>query len=80
MGCQAVNIWGVLQPDDPDVRQTISSLSLLIDIADIAANSTLQLVNDDGKVFQCTNNPLNDYYSLTKSLNILEVASKVSFF
>ena len=68
----------MVQPNNRDVKSAVNSLSLLIDIADIAANSTLQLINDDGKVFQCTNNPLNDYYSLTKSLNILEEASKVS--
>lgn len=77
MGCQGVNVWGVVQPDQKELRNAISSLSLLLDIADIGINSTLQLVGDDGKVFKCTNNPLNDYYTLTKSLNILVEASKV---
>lgn len=79
MGCQGVNIWGVVQPDQKELRNAISSLSLLLDIADIGINSTLQLVADDGKVFKCTNNPLNDYYTLTKNLNILAEASKVNF-
>ncbi len=72
-----MNIWGVVQPSNPDLKNAVNSLTLLIDIADIAANSTLQLVNDDGNVFQCTNNPLIDYYDLTKSLKILEEAEKV---
>jgi hypothetical protein len=66
-----------VQPNNPELRNAVNSLSLLLDIADIAANSTLQLVNDDGRVFQCTNNPLVDYYDLTKSLKILEEANKV---
>jgi hypothetical protein len=77
LACQGLNIWGVIQPDTSELRNAMSSLSLIFDLADIAANSTLLLVNDDGSKFNCTNNPLADYYSLTKSLKILDLASTV---
>jgi hypothetical protein len=77
LGCQGFNIWGVIQPNDTEIRSAISSLSLLIDISDMAINSTLQLFYDDGKVFKCTNNPVEDYYTLTKQLNLLDQAKKV---
>lgn len=77
MACQGVNVWGAVQPDQKEMRNAVSSLSLLIDIADLSVNTTLQLVNDDGVVFKCTNDPLLDYYNLTKKLNILDQASKV---
>jgi hypothetical protein len=77
LGCQGFNIWGVIRPNDTEIRSAISSLSLFIDISDMAINSTLQLFYDDGKVFKCTNNPIEDYYTLTKQLNLLEQAKKV---
>lgn len=77
MACHAFNVWGAVQPELKEMRNAISSLSLIVDIAFLSVNTTLQLVNDDGVVFRCTNDPFMDYYSLTKSLNILDTASKI---
>lgn len=79
LACQGLNIWGVIQPETQELRNSMSSLSLIFDVIDLAENATLKLVVDDGTKFNCTNNPLNDYYALTKSLKILEQATKVNF-
>nr|UOU03310.1 ATP-binding cassette subfamily A1-like 3 [Brachionus rubens] len=77
LACHGFNVWGAVQPELREMRNSISSISLIIDIAFLAVNTTLQLVNDDGNVFRCTNDPFMDYYSLTKSLNLLDTASKI---
>lgn len=77
MACHGINVWGVVQPDLKEMRNSISSISLIIDIAHLAVNTTLQLVQDDGDIFKCTNDPFMDYYSLTKKLNVLDTAAKV---
>lgn len=61
------------------MRNSVSSLSLIIDLANLGLNTTLQLIDDDGSVFECSNDPLMDYYSLTKRLNLIDQVSKVGF-
>ena len=55
----------------------MSSLQLLLDIGALGLNATLALVEDKSKVFTCTNNPLADYYALTKSLNVIDFVASV---
>lgn len=77
MGCEGLNLWGILQPDQKDIKNLMNSISLLIDIADLALNTSLQLAYDDGTQFECSNNPINDYHNLTKNLNVISIATKV---
>nr|QNH67915.1 ATP-binding cassette transporter subfamily A member 1-like protein X3 [Brachionus plicatilis] len=77
LACHGVNVWGAVQPDLKEMRNSISSISLIMDITFLAVNTTLQLVQDDGVVFKCTNDPFMDYYSLTKKLNLLDTAAKI---
>ncbi|CAF0899716.1 unnamed protein product, partial [Brachionus calyciflorus] len=77
LACHGFNVWGAVQPDLKESRNAISSLSIIIDLAFLAVNTTLQLVIDDGNVFRCTNDPFMDYYTLTKSLSLLETAAKL---
>jgi len=73
-------MWGIIQPNQKEIRNLMSSASILIDIGDLILNASLKLVdNDDGSSFECTNNPINDYYRLTKNLNIVSTISKVNF-
>jgi hypothetical protein len=72
-----LNIWGAVDPRSKDVRNAISSLSLIMENAELVTDTLLKLVYDDGSVFQCTNDPFLDYYNLTKTLNILQEAAKV---
>jgi hypothetical protein len=77
LACQAANIWGVIQPDQQEAKSSINTIAHLIDIVYLTVNSTSQIVNDDGASFGCTNDPFMDYYNLTKSLNVLDIAAKV---
>jgi hypothetical protein len=72
-----MNIYAVVQPNQKEFRNLINSLSLLIDIADLFLISSIEFLNDDGRTFRCVNDPLLDYESLTKNLNLHELASKV---
>lgn len=81
LACQAVNIVGVVQPEQPDIQEAVKTTSQLIEIFQLVVNSTLQLVvNDDlsAETFTCTSNPFADYYTLTKNVNVVELVSKVS--
>jgi hypothetical protein len=71
-------MWGVIQPDQKEIRNLMSSASILIDIGDLMLNASLQLIDNDGSSFECTNNPINDYYRLTKNLNVVSTVSKVN--
>lgn len=77
LGCQGLNIAGVVQPKDSDLRKAMSSLQLIFDIGDLVLNTTLRLIDQDVDAFKCTDNPLDDYYRLTKNLNILAFADKM---
>lgn len=77
LGCEGLNLWGILQLGKQETRNLMSSVSLLLDIADLTLNASLQLTYDDGKIFECSNNPTNDYYNLTKNLNVIATATKV---
>lgn len=77
LACHGFNVWGAVQPDLKEMRNAISSLSLIIDIAYLTVNTTLQLVQDDGVVFKCSNDIFMDYFTLTKRLNLLDTAAKV---
>lgn len=81
LACQSINIWAVIQPDQPDLINTARTATQLIDLADLLVNSSLQLIEDDGndEPFVCTNDPFADYYSLTKNLNVVELVDKVTY-
>ncbi len=72
-----MNIWGAVEPKNKEIRNAISSLSLIMENTELVTDTLLKLVYDDGSVFKCTNDPFLDYYNLTKTLNILQVAAKV---
>lgn len=48
-----------------------------MDLADYTLNTTVKLIVNDNTTFTCSNNALNDYYMLTKNLNLLNVAAKL---
>lgn len=77
LGCQGLNIAGVIQPKDSELRKAMSSVQLIFDIGDLVLNTTLRLIEPDVDVFKCSDNPLDDYYRLTKNLNILAFADKM---
>ena len=70
-------MFGVVQPNQKDLRNIMSSVSLIIDLADVMLNASVQLTRDDGSAFECTNNPINDYHTLTKNLNVVSILKKV---
>ena len=55
----------------------MSSMSLLLDLADLGMEATLRLAEDGENKFKCTSNPLDDYYQLTKNLNVLQFADRM---
>lgn len=79
LACQAVNILGVMQPDQVDIRETVATVSQLIEMSQVLVNSTLQLMlNDESSVpFSCTSDPFADYQSLTKHVNMVDLVFKV---
>ncbi len=77
MACQGINIWGVITPNQPELKNALNSISLIMDISDIGLDIALNFVNDSGKPFKCTNNATADYYTITKSLNLFDQAVKV---
>jgi hypothetical protein len=77
LGCQTLNIWGAVEPKNKEVRNAMSSLSLIFNIGELVTESIVKLVYNDGKVFTCTKDPIIDYYNLTKQLNILDLAARV---
>jgi len=77
LGCQGLNVWGVIEPDQPDLGLAMSSIQLILDIAELSLNATLNLVDDTSNVFKCTSNPLDDYYKLTKNLNVFSFAAQM---
>ena len=82
LACQAVNILGVVQPDQADIRETVTTTAQLIDISKLLVNSTLQLIinnAEDPSPFTCTSNPFSDYYTLTKNVNVVDLVSKVDY-
>lgn len=80
LACQAVNVLGVMQPEQPDIRETMRTVSQLIEMSKVLANSTLQLMlNDESSVpFSCTSDPFADYKSLTKHVNMVDLVFKVN--
>jgi len=78
LGCQGLNLWGVIKPDQPDLDLAMSSMQLILEITELALNATLNLVDDSSlNVFKCSNNPLDDYYKLTKNLNVFSFAAQM---
>ncbi len=77
LGCQGLNIWGVVTPKDRELRRAMSNLQLIFDIGDLVLDTTLKFVDKDINAFTCTNNPLDDYYRLTKNMNILLFADRM---
>jgi hypothetical protein len=67
----------MIQSADPILKNSLKSISLIMDIADNTLNTTLQLIANNNATFKCTNDPFKDYYTLTKDLNLLSTAGKV---
>lgn len=82
LACQAINVLGVLQPNQSDIRETVTTVSQLIEMSQVLMNSTLQLMlNDESSAtFSCTSDPFVDYNALTKHVNIVNIVFKVRFF
>ncbi len=70
----------MITPNQPDLKNALNSISLIMDISDIGLDIGLNFVNDSGKPFKCTNDPTSDYYAITKSLNLFGQAVKVYLF
>lgn len=79
LACQAVNILGVIQPEQPDIHETVTTVSQLIEMSQVLVNSSLQLMlNDESSVpFSCTSDPFADYHSLTKHVNMVDLVFKL---
>ena len=80
LGCEGLNIFKVIQPNQKELKNLIDSASLILEIVDIMLSTSLQLAHDNGSLFECTNNPIIDYHNLTNNLNVASLLKKVSYF
>ena len=46
----------------------------------VAANKEFNNNNNEETVFECTNNPINDYHNLTKNFNVNSFLKRVNYY